>query len=78
MDQAAVWLAGSILTVLGFLVILGGILVANNLVAKYWKSWGWTFMNWNPETPRFLTQEEADKIAPHLKEEHDTGRTNQS
>ncbi len=67
MDQAAVWLAGSILTVLGFLVILGGILIANNLVAKYWKSWGWTFMSWHHEPQRFMTQEEADKIAPHLK-----------
>lgn len=61
MDQAAVWLAGSILTVLGFLVILGGILVANNLVAKYWKSWGWTFLSWHhPEPIRFMTEEEAN------------------
>jgi hypothetical protein len=68
MDQAAVWLAGSILTVLGFLVILGGILIANNLVAKYWKTWGWTFLSWHqPETVRFMTQEEADKIAPNDK-----------
>ncbi len=78
MDQAAVFLAGSILTVMGFLVILGGILIANNLVAKFWKTWGWTFMNWNPETPRFLTQDEVDKIAPHMKEEDDIRRSNQS
>ncbi len=79
MDQAAVWLAGSILTVLGFLVILSGVLIANNLVAKYWMSWGWSFMSWAPQEPqRFMTQEEADKIAPHLKEEDDTGRINQS
>lgn len=72
MDQAAVWLAGSILAVLGFLVILGGLLIANNLVATYWKSWGWTFLNWVPhqDTPvRFMTQEEVDKIAPHLEPE---------
>jgi hypothetical protein len=79
MDQAAVWLAGSILTVLGFLVILGGILVANNLIAKYWKSWGWSWTpSWAHEPQRFMTQEEAEKIAPTFKEEHDTGRTNQS
>ena len=70
MDQAAVWLAGSILTVLGFLVILGGVLIANNLVAKYWKSWGWQWMPaWTHESPRFMTHEEADRVAPTLKEE---------
>jgi hypothetical protein len=68
MDQAAVFLAGSVLTVIGFLVILGGILVANNLIAKYWQSWGWKFIPdyMNHPTPKFMTQEEADKIAPHL------------
>ena len=69
MDQAAVFLAGSILTVLGFLIILGGVLIANNLIAKYWKTWGWTFMSWNPEPTRFMTQEEAARVAPILKEE---------
>lgn len=68
MDQAAVFLAGSVLTVLGFLVILGGILIANNLVAKYWKSWGWTYLSWvHNEPSRFMTQEEADKIAEENK-----------
>jgi hypothetical protein len=70
MDQAAVFLAGSILTVMGFLIILGGILVANNLVAKYWKSWGWSWMpQWAHEPQRFATPEEADKIAPSLEPE---------
>ena len=71
MDQAAVFLAGSILTVIGFLIILAGILVANNLVAKYWKSWGWKFYPaYMTEPQRFATHEEAEKIAPHLKDEH--------
>lgn len=70
MDQAAVFLAGSVLTVLGFLVILGGILVANNLIAKYWKPWGWKFMAWASEPQRFMTTEEAAKIAPIMKEEN--------
>jgi hypothetical protein len=80
MDQAAVFLAGSILTVIGFLVILSGILIANNLVAKYWKSWGWKWMaSLYPDRPptRFMTEEEAARIAPHLKEEDDVGRSNQ-
>lgn len=66
MDQAAVFLAGSVLTALGFLVILGAVLIANNLISKYWKSWGWTFYpQWmNEHNARFMTHEEAEKIAP--------------
>ena len=37
MDQAAVFLAGSILTMLGFVVIIVGIVVVNNILHKYWK-----------------------------------------
>lgn len=37
MDQAAVWLCGSILTTLGFLVIIGGAIIVNNLLHRYWK-----------------------------------------
>lgn len=64
MDQAAIWLAGSILTVLGFLVILSGILIANNLVARYWKSWGWKLVpdSWEQPQPRFMTEDEAAKL----------------
>jgi hypothetical protein len=75
MDQAAVFLAGSILTALGFLVALVAILIANNLVAKYWKSWGWTWMpTWAHEPQRFMTPEETAKIAPIMKE--DNGKSN--
>ena len=71
MDQAAVFLAGSILTVMGFLVILGGVLIANNLVAKYWRSWGWSlYPSWmNDHNARFMTQEEMSKVAPTLEKE---------
>ena len=70
MDQAAVFLAGSVLTALGFLVILGAILVANNLIAKYWKSWGWTlYPHWaNEHNSRFMSQEEAAKIPPEFED----------
>jgi hypothetical protein len=37
MMQAAVFLAGSILTVLGFVVVVIGIVVVNNILHKYWK-----------------------------------------
>jgi hypothetical protein len=62
MDQAAVFLAGSVLTALGFIIWIGCILLVNNLIAKYWKSWGWKMMptNWNEPTPRFMTEEEAN------------------
>ena len=75
MDQAAVFLAGSILTALGFLVALVAILIANNLVAKYWKSWGWTWMpTWAYDSQRFMTPEETAKIVPTMKE--DNGKPN--
>lgn len=61
-DQAAMFLASSILIILGCLVILIGILISNNLIAKYWKSWGWTFMSLpHMEPHRFLTPEEIKK-----------------
>ena len=70
MDQAAVFLAGSVLTVLGFLIILVGVLIGNNLVAKYWKSWGWKFYpDWAHDShARFATQEEVEKISPTMNE----------
>jgi hypothetical protein len=36
-DQAAVWLAGSILFSLGGVIIIAGIIIVNNLLHKYWK-----------------------------------------
>jgi hypothetical protein len=66
MDQAAVFLAASILIALGFLVILVAAVIANNIVAKYWKSWGWKFFPayWDQPTPTFMTQEQADRLKP--------------
>jgi hypothetical protein len=64
MDQAAVFLAGSILTMLGFVVIIVGLVVINNVIHKYWKPLGW-FKNWGlfPEhSPvRFAELHELDK-----------------
>ena len=67
MDQAAVFLAGSILTMLGFIVVVAGIIVINNLLNKYWKPV--QFFKWAEHPPtRFLTEEEAARIAPTLDE----------
>jgi hypothetical protein len=58
MDQSAVFLAGSILTMMGFIVVVMGVIVINNLIAKYWKDLGWfKWHNYNEPT-RFLTPEE--------------------
>ena len=70
MDNAAVFLAGSILYALAGIVILIGIVVANNIIHKYWKAFGWKlFPNWMNEPgthARFASQEELERIAPHL------------
>ena len=78
-DSAAVFLAGTVLYCLGITVILVAVILANNLIHRYWKSFGWRFMSWaNHDQPRFMTNEEAEKIAPHLKEEHDISSTTRS
>jgi energy-coupling factor transporter transmembrane protein EcfT len=67
MDSAAVFLAGTILYAIGLIIILIATIIANNLIHKYWKSFGWQFMSWvNPEPTRFMTPEEAEKVAPTL------------
>lgn len=59
MDQAAVWLAGSILTMLGFIVVIGGIIIINNILHKYWKPVKlFTFT----EYPPHYTQQEEPRL----------------
>ena len=43
-DQAAVFLAGTILTALGFIVIVIAAVVINNIIHKYWKCFGWNLL----------------------------------
>ncbi len=78
MDQSAVFLAGSVLTVMGFIVIVVGLTVINNILHKYWKPitiftkesfslFGSSYHN--PSDPmQNLTQEEYDKLVKHLEE----------
>ena len=71
MDQAAVFLAGSILTALGFIVVVAAIVAINNIISRYWKpvrifsadSW-----NFNPPV-RYATEDELAKIAPKLEKD---------
>lgn len=71
MDTAAEFLAGSILYAVGSVVILTAVVICNNIIHKFWKSFGWSFFPafLNHEPARFMTQEEADKLIPTLKEE---------
>ena len=62
MDQAAVFLAGSILTMMGFVVVTIGIIVINNLIDKYWKDLGWFKFTFHTEPSRFATQDELTAI----------------
>jgi cytochrome b561 len=70
MDSAAVFLAGSILYALGLLIILGGIIIANNLIHKFWKSFGWKmFPTWvhDQNNTRFATEEELKNLPKDTK-----------
>ena len=64
MDQAAVFLAGSVLVMMGFVIIVVGVVVINNIIHKYWKHLGW-LKSWTahldmPPT-RFAEPHELDK-----------------
>jgi len=64
MDQAATFLAGSILIMLGLISIVSAIVVINNIIARYWKpvrlftedSWA----AWNDHS-RFVEPQDLDK-----------------
>ena len=74
MDQSAVWLAGSILTMLGLVVVVTGIVIINNIIHKYWKPVKiFTDDSFSPfgvgaSQTRFMTQEEYAKITPTMGE----------
>ena len=59
MDQAAVFLAGSILTMLGFIVVVAGIIVINNILHKYWKPIA--IIKWDLPPTRFAEPHEIKK-----------------
>ena len=69
MDQAAVFLAGSILTMLGFIVVVAGVVAVNNLISKYWKPVRiFTADSWSAMNPpqRFAHEDELAKIKTHV------------
>ena len=74
MDSAAVWLAGSILVMLGFVVVVAGCIVVNNILHKYWKPVKFfTADSFNINPPhRFAHEEELSRLAPHLEKEQES------
>ena len=65
MDQAAVFLAGSILTALGFIVVVMGIVVINNIISRYWKPIRiFTEDSWHSfgSNARFVEPQEIEKM----------------
>lgn len=79
-DNATSFLAGAILYSVGWLIILIAVVVSNNIIAKFWKSWGWKLMpQWMNELhPRFASQEEMEKIAPQFEDLKSNPNTKQS
>jgi cytochrome b561 len=65
-DNAAAFLAGTILYAIGLIIILIAIVTANNIIHKYWKSFGWSLTpHWfHDNNARFMTAEEAARVAP--------------
>lgn len=60
MDKAAVFLGGSILMMLGFIVVVAGAIVINNIIHKYWKPVKiWTFESYPPSV--MLQQKDENK-----------------
>ena len=68
MDQAAVWLGGSILTALGFVVLVIAVVVVNNIIHKFWKPVRiFTADSWNLNPPiHYVTPHEQEKTEPAL------------
>ena len=63
-DQAAVFLAGSILTAVGFVVIVAAVVAINNIIHRYWKPVRiFTADSWSVGTgsARFAEPHELDK-----------------
>jgi len=73
-DKSAVFLAGSVLIMFGFVIIVAGCAVINNIIHKYWKPVRiFTADSWQPfggtSLPRYATEEELAKIPMYKTEE---------
>jgi len=64
MDAAAFWLAGSVLIMLGFIAIIIGIVVVNNIIHKYWKP----VKIFTPDSWTAFNPPQVRKVEPHAEE----------
>jgi len=76
-DQAAAWLAGSILVTLSIIIIVAGIILINHLLQKYWKPIAWMKpvyhpVYFDPQTGEQLT--ETTEFKKEAKNERLMGR----
>ena len=74
MDSAAYFLSGSILTMLGFIIIAMGIVAINNIFAYYWQPV--KFFLYNNYNPTFVTEEEYKKTIEPTMEPAKTTKSN--
>ena len=58
LEQAAIFLTGSILTVLGFVVIAIGAVAINNILHRYWRPVRFFYYDERP-MPRFVEEENS-------------------
>lgn len=65
LDQASVFMAGSILIGIGLAAIGITIVFLNNIFSRYWKPVQWTVPG--IESKRFMTEEELSTVEPKLK-----------
>jgi hypothetical protein len=64
MDQAAMFLAGSIITGLGFIIVFIVIVIINNILHQYWKPIKWIRIM---DHPMYVSREEL--VEPEVKNE---------
>ena len=64
MDQAAMFLAGSIITGLGFIIVFIVIVIINNILHQYWKPIKWLRIM---DHPMYVSREEL--VEPEIKNE---------
>ena len=68
MTQAAVFLAGAILTMLGFIIIIIGIVIVNNIIHRYWKPIKVLRFEDYPPSKTIYENNAPTKIEPEIKE----------
>ena len=65
LDNAAAFMLGTMAYGIGILVLVGVVVTINNILHNYWKPV--QFFKWADQPAvRFMSDEEANRIAPHM------------